>query len=160
MSSFNQHLDNTPMLVGSLPKTTGEVKRTDNGVVYFDGFTQVPDPAIANLTSSQLLNERSSLKAIADASGRIIAVNPAPGTLGSLSQTYLEGPGAFRLDLNVIKRVSLREDLELQIRADAINLLNNPQFGNPNTEMNSPSFGRITSAGGNRLIVLSARVSF
>jgi len=160
VSSFNQHLDNTPTLVGALPKNTGEVKRTNNGVTYFDGLRQVPDPAIANLTPLQLLNTRSDLKAIADSSGNIIAVNPAPGTLGSLSQTFLEGPGAFRLDVNLIKTFSLREGKELQFRGDAINLLNSPQFDNPDTNINSTSFGRIISAGGNRVIVLSARINF
>src|SRR5439155_26866266 len=38
VSSFNQDVvNNTPTLVGALPKNTGQVKRTDNGVVYFDG---------------------------------------------------------------------------------------------------------------------------
>ncbi len=160
VSSFNQHLDNTPTLVGPLPKNTGHVKRTDNGVVYFDSLKQVTDPAIVNLTPLQLLNQRSSLKAITDSSGGVIAVNPAPGTLGSLSQTYLEGPGSFRLDANLIKRVPFREGKEFLLRADAINLLNSPQFGNPNTEINSTSFGRITDAVGSRIVVLSMRVNF
>src|SRR5207249_11011930 len=122
ITSFNQFGYSTPLLVGSLPKNTGHVKRTDNGVVYFDGLQQVSDPAIANLTTMQSLNSRSSLKAIADSSGKLIAVNPAPGTLGSLSPTYLQGPGAFRFDVNLIKKIRLREDKELIVRGDAINL--------------------------------------
>jgi hypothetical protein len=160
VTSFNQFVDNTPALVGPLPKNTGHVTRTDNGVVYFDGLKQVPDPAIARLTLSQLLNTRSSLKAITDSAGGLIAVNPAPGTLGSLSQTYLEGPRSFRFDVNLIKRVPFREGKEFLLRADAINVLNSPQFGDPNTDINSTSFGRITSAGGSRIVVLSMRVNF
>src|SRR5262249_40154684 len=142
VTSLNQFIDNTATLVGSLPKNTGKVKRLDNGVTYFDGLKQVPDPAINKLTSLQFLNSRSNLKAVADASGTIIAINPAPGTLGSLSQTWLEGPGAFRLDVNLKKSFSLREGRELEFRADAINLLNTPQFGIPDTDINSTSFGR------------------
>ena len=160
VTSFNQFSDNTATIVGPLPKNTGHVTRTDNGVVYFDRLKQVADPAIANLTLSQLLRTRSSLKAIADSSGRIIAVNPAPGALGALSQTYLEGPGSFRLDANLIKRIPLREGKEILFRGDAINLLNSPQFGNPNTDINSTSFGRITDAIGSRIVVLSIRVNF
>jgi len=160
VSSFNQFVDNTPALLGEFPKDTGQVKRTANGVVYFDGYTQVPDPAISRLTGQQLLNQRSTLRAIADSSGNIVAVNPAPGTRGSLSQTFLEGPGSMRLDVNLIKRIRLQENKELQFRADAINLLNSPQFGNPITDINSTSFGRITGAGGSRIVVLSARLSF
>ncbi len=160
VSSFNQHLDNTATLVGNLPKNTGYVKRTDNGVVYFDDLKQVPDPMIGNLTSSQLLNTRSTLKAVTDASGAIIAVNPTPGKLGSISQTYLEGPGEFRLDVNLFKKIPLREGKELVIRADAVNVLNSPVFGAPVVDINSTSFGRINSAAGNRVVLLSARVNF
>lgn len=160
VSSFNQHLDNTATLVGSLPKNTGVVKHTDNGIVYFDGLKQVDDPAAGTLTALQLLNTRSTLKAIAGSSGAIIAVNPSPGNLGSLSQTYLEGPGSFRLDVNLIKKVSLKEGKELHLRADAINVLNSPIFGGPNADINSTNFGRITAAGGDRVVVLSARINF
>jgi hypothetical protein len=159
-TSFNQHVDNTATLVGPLAKDTGEVKRVADGVTYFDALKQVDDPAIARLTPLQLLNTRSNLKAIADSSGNLIAVNPTPGTLGSLSQTYLQGPGSFRLDVNLSKSFSFGEGKELLFRGDAINLLNTPQFGNPNTEINSPTFGRITTAGGNRIVVLSARINF
>jgi Carboxypeptidase regulatory-like domain len=160
VSSLNQFLDNTPTLVGSLPKSTGTVKRLNDGVTYFGNLKQVPDPAIASLTGQQLLNTRSTMKAITDSAGNIIAVNPTPGTLGSLSQTSLQGPGAFRLDVNLIKSFSLREGRELQFRVDAINLLNSPQFGSPETDINSTNFGRITSAAGARLIALSARINF
>jgi len=116
VTSFNQTARNTPTLLGVLPKGTGQVKRVSDGVIYFTDLKQVPDPAAANLTSQQALSGASALKAIADKSGKIVAVNPEPGTVGSLSQTYFEGPGSFRLDTNVIKRVRIRENYELQIR--------------------------------------------
>jgi len=160
VTSFNQTIRNTPTLVGVLPKSAGQVRRVSDGVVYFADLKQVSDPAVTGLTSMQALSAASTLKAIADASGKIIAVNPAPGTVGSLSQTYLEGPDSFRFDANLIKRIPIRESKELLIRGDFINLLNSPQFDDPNTNINSPSFGRITTAGGERIIVLSMRLNF
>ena len=136
------------------------MKRLVDGVVYFSDLKQLPDPAIAGLTTQQSLNTASSLKAIANASGQIIAINPAPGTLGSLSQTYLEGPSVFRFDTNLIKHIRIRENKELQVRGDFINVLNTPQFHNPNTDINNPSFGRITQTDDARIIVLSLRVNF
>ena len=120
----------------------------------------MPDPAIARLTTSQFLRQRSTLKAIADSSGNLIAVNPSPGALGAMSQTTLEGPGSFRFDMNLMKRVRFHEGMDLVIRGDAINLLNRPVFGNPDTDINSTTFGRITTAGGSRTVVISARVNF
>jgi len=46
------------------------------------------------------------------------------------------------------------------VRADVINLLNKPQWGNPNTSINSTSFGRITTATGTRTITFNARFDF
>jgi hypothetical protein len=160
VTSFNQFSRNTPTLVGLLPKNTGHVRRVNDGVIYFTNLKQVSDPAIANLTSLQSLNIASSLKAIADSSGKIIAVNPDPGTVGSLSPTYLEGPGSFRFDANMIKRIRIRENKELQVRGDFINVLNSPQFGDPITDINATNFGRITQAGDGRIIVLSMRINF
>jgi len=164
LTTFNQFGYDTLTLVGSLPKSTGHVKRTDNGVVYFAALQQVPDPQIANLTTMQSLNRRSTLKAIADSSGKIIAVNPAPGTIGTLSPSYLEGPGSFRFDVNLIKRIRFRESRELVVRGDAINVLNSPRFDNPVTDINSVDFGRITRNDPNsvasRIIALSMRLNF
>jgi hypothetical protein len=157
--TFNQFVDNTAVLVGPLP-TNGHVQKTDNGVIFFSGLKQADDPSIAQLTTAQQLRFRSTLKAITDANGKFIAVNPLPGALGSMSQTTFEGPGTFRLDVNLIKRIRVLEGKELEIRGDAINVLNHPVFGNPDTNINSTTFGRITSAGGARSVVVSARVNF
>src|SRR5262249_25283017 len=37
-----------PNVVGALPKDIGSVKKVSNGVVYFDGFTQITDPGLSN----------------------------------------------------------------------------------------------------------------
>jgi len=73
---------------------------------------------------------------------------------------YLQSPGAFRFDLNLLKRFRLHESLQLELRADAINVLNSPVWGDPDTNINSTTFGRITTAIGNRIIVLSGRINF
>jgi hypothetical protein len=76
---------------------------------------------------------------------------------------WIEGPPDFKLDLNVIKRVRIQETKELEFRVNAINVFNHPVFANPNTNINSNNFGRITatSAGTTpRQIVTSLRVNF
>ena len=99
VSSFNQNPDQ-PDLVSVLPKSTGRVVKGVNGVRYFTGLHQVDDPSIARLTSQQQLNEYSSLFALADSSGKLVAVNPTPGKLGNMAYGYLQGPGYYRFDLN------------------------------------------------------------
>jgi hypothetical protein len=160
VSSFNQFTDNSPTVVGAFPQSTGQVRVTGAGVFYFTGLQQVPDPSIANLTTKGNIQSQSTLRAIADSSGRILLINPTPGTLGNLAPTYIEGPGTFRFDLNLIKRIRITESRNLEFRATAIDALNHPIWQNPNTDINSVNFGRITGADGNRIIILEARFSF
>jgi hypothetical protein len=159
-SSFNQFTDGTPILVGNFPKSAGSVVVDASGVRYFADYTQISDPSRARITTNQGLQARSTMLAIADANGNALLVNPTPGVLGSLAPAYIEGPSTFRLDLNVIKRVKVKEKVDFMFTANFIDALNTPQWGNPNTDINSVNFGRITGAGGNRIIVLEGRINF
>jgi hypothetical protein len=159
----------TPNAVGALP--AGGVTRLGDGVTYFSHIKQITDPGVVNLTTMGNIQSLSTLKAIADASGAPIFVNPAAGQLGALGQGVLTGPGTFRLDLNLVKRVRITERVTLQVGATAQNLTNTEQFGNPNTNINSTSFGRITgsapfsnagvgTSSPARIVVLQGRISF
>ena len=76
----------------------------------------------------------------------------------------VEGPGRLGLDMALQKRTRLTERTAFTIRADAVNVLNRPIWDNPNTDINSATFGRITQhpAGttGARTITLNARIDF
>src|SRR5262249_31207641 len=139
----------------------GQVTKVKNGAVYFAGLQQIADPAGAGVTTQQGLNTQFSNKAIADSSGRPILVNPAPGTVGNLGLGWIEGARGVRLDANLDKRIKIAETKEFELRLDAINVLNHPNFDNPVTlDINDPNFGRIQTATGNRQFVLNARVNF
>jgi len=86
--------------------------------------------------------------------------SPSPGTTGNLSTGWLSGPGLIGLDVAMSKSIQIREGAEFTIRMDAINLLNKPQWGNPNLNMFSNNFGRITNASGERTFTLNARIDF
>jgi hypothetical protein len=161
-SSFNQYTNNnTANLLGAMRKGFGSVTYDNVGVQYFQGLKIVPDPAVTKLTSQETLNQASLMQALVDSEGHLIAANPAPGTLGTMYPGYLEGPGQVRLDVNVVKRIRIGETTQFEFRADAIDVLNHANFANPNTDINSPNFGRITETnGGNRIIVLNARLNF
>ena len=152
---------NTAVSLAALPANLGAVQRTGNGVVFFSGLKQVIDPFVASI-ATPAIRAQSTMLAIADASGRIILANPAPGQLGTLSQNFFRGPGFFRLDLNVIKRIRVTETTDISLRADAVNATNTPAFAEPVTDINSTAFGRIAStlAGSNRVIVVGLRFNF
>jgi hypothetical protein len=161
VSTFTQITTNgTPNIVGDFPKSMGKVTRVANGVIYFDGLQQVGDPASANVTTSQGLQSQFSNRAIADSQGRLLLVNPQPGQLGSLGLKWIEGPGSIGFDMNLAKRVRITETKEFELRIDAVNVLNHPNFGIPTLNINSTNFGRITSATGSRSFVINSRVNF
>jgi hypothetical protein len=159
----NNVVNNTPVIVGDFPKSTGHVTKVSNGVVYFAGFGQVTDPAVNGVTTAQQLQGQFSNKAITDASGRILLVNPQPGQLGTMGLKWITGPGNLGLDMNLTKRVKLTETKEFELRIDATNILNHPNFGAPvaaNLSISSVSFGRITTASGGRSFVINSRLNF
>lgn len=158
VSSFNQLTDNTPVLVGDFPRGSVNPQRVSDGVVLFPSLRRVADPSITKLTTQQNLQQRSSLQAIADAAGNYLLVNPTPGTLGTLPS--VTAPHFFRFDANLIKRFRLRETMNFELRLDAIDLLNTPQFALFDTNINSTSFGRVTGSTGERLIVIGVRLNF
>ena len=50
--------------------------------------------------------------------------------------------------------------MEFTIRMDAINILNKPQWANPELNINHRDFGLIDSAGGARTFTLNTRIDF
>jgi hypothetical protein len=73
----------------------------------------------------------------------------------------LRGPGAVSLNLALLKHVTLREKLKLQVRAEAANVTNSPTWGNPGTNMsNLATFGVIQSGGNGRSVQIGARLTF
>ena len=76
---------------------------------------------------------------------------------------WQKGPGNISLDLNVTKKVKITETKEFELRVDAVNVLNHPNFAAPpaaNLSINSTSFGRITSATGAQSFVVNSRLNF
>src|SRR5205823_4523189 len=100
--------------------------------------------------------------------GKPVLVNAAPGTLGNLAINYLRGPGAWNLDLNLMKNIAINERFRVELRIDALNAPNNAQFNVPNTaqltnligDINNINFGRITTTGSARIVVGNLRVNF
>ena len=153
--------DNTASVDGAVAKGLGQAVVTGNTVQYFQGLTGgTPDPAIANMTTLNNIRTTSAMFAVRDASGNVVFRNPVPGELGNLASMFLSGPGSIRLDMGLQKKFRLTETKEFVLEIDAENLPNSPQWNNPTTDINSTNFGRITGAGGTRIMLLGARFNF
>ena len=144
----------TADLLGTV--NNGGITKSGQTVSYFGQYSvqAAPfngDPSIAN---------RFTNRVVVDQSGNAILGPAAAGTVGTLNQNVMTGPGQLTFNTSVSKKVYLNESMYFTLRADVINALNKPQWGNPSTNINSASFGNVTSAGGQRAVTLNARFDF
>jgi len=99
--------------------------------------------------------------------------NPAAFTIPTagygLPRNFFRGPGRTNLDLALAKTTAITERLNVEFRVEAFNVFNHPEFANPDTNINSLTFGQITSTdfgtGLNtlhteRILQLAMRLSF
>jgi hypothetical protein len=86
-----------------------------------------------------------------------------PQRFGNVGRNTLRGPGFFNMDLSLFRTIAFTEGISLQLRAEALNALNHPNFNNPASDITAPNtLGYITSTvgQGSRIFRLGARVSF
>ncbi len=79
-----------------------------------------------------------------------LAPPPGSGFYGNLGRDSLTGPGLATCDFSMLRNTTLRDRMNLQLRAEFFNLLNRPNFNTPNLVVFTPSgisptAGRITS---------------
>jgi hypothetical protein len=86
---------------------------------------------------------------------------PAPGTLGNSPRGAVMGPAYWAVDLALAKLVSIGAGKNVELRVETFNLLNNFNWGNPNTSLDSPVFGRIqTQTGSPRVMQFGIKYNF
>jgi hypothetical protein len=83
---------------------------------------------------------------------------PAAFTWGNTPRNILRGPGRVTTDLSLGKNFPLAGRAQLQVRAEAFNLLNRVNFNNPNATFGTANFGRITAAQSMRQVQLGAKI--
>jgi hypothetical protein len=81
---------------------------------------------------------------------------------GNLGRNTFRGPSFQNWNFSLMKKVALRENLQLQIRSDFANLWNHNNFQNPVAVMSSTTFGQNTATllTDTRQILLSAKMKF
>jgi hypothetical protein len=89
---------------------------------------------------------------------------PATDTLGDAHRNMLRGPDWRDADFSLGKTFWLGElagdNFHMEVRADAFDSLNNPNFSQPSAGVGVAGGGEITSANTSRQIQLGARLTF
>jgi len=91
------------------------------------------DPAQSNPTIDKWFNT-SCFQQVADPTG----------TFGNTGRNTVRGPGDFNVDLSVIKNTKIGP-VGSELRLEVFNLLNRPQFANPNGQLGNAAFGTISA---------------
>jgi len=86
-------------------------------------------------------------------------LSPGNYTFGNSGRNILFGPGTKQVDLSLFKDFPFNESRgrRLEFRAEAFNVLNTPQFNNPNASIGNLAAGTITSAGAPLLFQRASR---
>ncbi len=87
--------------------------------------------------------------------------------LGLMQRNSFTGPGYADLDMSGEKDTKLRENLTFNLRVDAFDILNHPNFGQPSGNVQSSTFGQISGTrfpisdgGSSRQLQISGKFTF
>jgi hypothetical protein len=93
----------------------------------------VCDPALGSPTIDGWFNT-SCFQQVADPTG----------TFGNTGRNSVRGPGDFNIDFSLIKNTRVAH-VDTELRVEAFNILNHPQFANPNGQLGNAAFGTISA---------------
>jgi hypothetical protein len=87
--------------------------------------------------------------------------------LGTMQRNAFTGPGFADLDMSGEKETKIFEGLSFTLRADAFDILNHPNFGQPSGNVQSSTFGQISATrfavsdgGSSRQLQISGKFTF
>jgi hypothetical protein len=183
-------------LIGIMQYQTGNPVNIVAGSSSFNGLTGFPRPTqvggivrskqqlagIANVTLFQssglgpggticdITNYTSacSLEVVGTQASATATTAPTVYTgLGTMQRNAFTGPGFADLDMSGEKETKIFEGLSFTLRADAFDILNHPNFGQPSGNVQSSSFGQITATrfatsdgGSSRQLQISGKFTF
>jgi hypothetical protein len=85
---------------------------------------------------------------------------PIPGTFGNSSRNIITGPNSKSLNMQFTRDVALGGNRGVSVNVNATNILNLVNYAGIDTNVNSPTFGQVTSVNGRRSVRLNFRFRF
>jgi len=157
LTGIHQYRAGDPLSIG----TSGPRTALFNGTIRPDWIQGVPvvlnsNPKIqVDGSGDRYLNPAAFAQVPLTGNNVPLRLGTAPPILPNV-----RGPHRFGEDLGIKKAFAFTETKHLEFRADFFNAFNRAGRANPNTNITSPFFGKITGGGGPRSIQVEARITF
>jgi hypothetical protein len=87
------------------------------------------------------------------------SVHPT-NTFGNSGRNIVEGPGRIGMDTSVHRVFPIGERFRFELRGDAFNVTNTPQFSNPALSVTGANFGEVRAASGERQLRVGGVIRF
>jgi hypothetical protein len=133
-----------------------DVARGSNGSLRAD-YTGLPialaDPTLAEWFNTSAFVEPVSCTTVNGS--RVCTTH-----FGDAGRNTIIGPGTVVFNMAVSKNFPLKDMMGLDVRVQASNVFNTPQFTGLDTVVNSPTFGQVVSVGSMRQLQFVARFRF
>ena len=132
-----------------------------NPVYFVEDFANSGTPNRPNVVPGAKLNLPGGERTINQYFNRAAFSDPAPYTFGNAGRNILPGPGNAIFDMGLHRRFLISERQALQLRVEAFNVFNHPNWGipGPNPDF-GPYFGKIAVAGDQRRLQFGLRYDF
>jgi Carboxypeptidase regulatory-like domain/TonB-dependent Receptor Plug Domain len=85
---------------------------------------------------------------------------PAYGFYGDAKNGTIRGPAYTSFNVSLYKTFPIYNRLAMQVRAEAFNVLNHPNFNSVDTALRDGSYGQVTNTGDPRIMEFAAKMTF
>jgi hypothetical protein len=122
--------------------------------------------AIASQRVNQVLGNPYGDKSVKNYLNPAAFALPAPGTLGNVGTNSILGPGTWQFDMALSRSFQFRERQRMEFRAEAFNVTNSFRIKtsgtptSPTVNLNSGTFGQVTSAEEPRIMQFALKYFF
>ena len=82
------------------------------------------------------------------------------GTFGNVGRSTMRAPGSINVTVGLTRKFRLGEHVSTELRGEAFNVINHANAGNISTALNSPLYGRVTTALDPRIIQIGLKIAF
>ena len=131
-----------------------------------------PNQVLSDVRATNAICSNGSTPCVQWLNPAAFASNPL-GTFGDLGRNAVRGPGTVNFDVALSRQFKFKERYSVQVRADAFNIANHPNFvgaispagtvtgySTLTTSMSSSSFGRVAAAFDPRILQFSMKFFF